>query len=78
MANNLPLLSALEAYAARGALRFHMPGHKGRALYGGLFADACALDVTELTGHSGLTGAAGDLYRGTPGSGDPIRRAEAL
>ena len=46
--DDTPLLSALEAYAARGAARFHMPGHKGR--------DVLAYDVTELP-------CTGDLYR---------------
>ena len=61
--NNTPLLSALEAYAARGAARFHMPGHKGKG------RDVLAYDVTELL-------CTGDLYREC--ENNPIRASEAL
>lgn len=59
-----PLLDALKRYAKEDPARFHMPGHKGRALRG---LDVFSLDVTELPG-------TGDLYAG----GDVIARAEGL
>ncbi len=46
----------MKGYAASGASRFHMPGHKGEALLG------CeALDITEIPGADSLYEAAGIL-----------------
>ena len=40
----------LKERAARGKLRFHMPGHKGRDVYGSGLLRAMELDFTELRG----------------------------
>lgn len=40
-----PICDFVQAYAARGSLRLHMPGHKGRTALG-----AEALDITEVEG----------------------------
>lgn len=39
------IIESVQAYAASDPARFHMPGHKGRL---GMFAEASALDLTEL------------------------------
>jgi arginine/lysine/ornithine decarboxylase len=65
---NTPLYTALLNYAKTKPARYHMPGHKGRPLYGNVWGDLTTLDVTELP-------ATGDLYRETDG---PIREAERL
>ena len=62
-----PLYSALCALAGQNRLRFHMPGHKGNALYRDAFRDAARLDFTELP-------QTGNLYEGD----GPIRDAERL
>lgn len=62
-----PLYDALKERAARGKLRFHMPGHKGRDVYGSGLLRAMELDFTELRG-------TGNLYDGTA----PIADAERL
>lgn len=61
-----PILDAVQEYVRARPVRFHMPGHKGRAfsLFPGEF---CALDVTELP-------ATGNLYEGR----DPIAASERL
>lgn len=61
-----PLYDALRRRAQADTARFHMPGHKGRAVTPGL-RDAALLDFTELPG-------TGNLYAG----GDVIEEAEAL
>lgn len=65
---NTPLYTALLNYAKASPARFHMPGHKGRPLYGGVWGDLTAIDVTELP-------QTGDLYREEDGA---IREAESL
>ena len=62
-----PLYDALRALAARGDLRMHMPGHKGRLPFAPELDQAAVLDYTELA-------ATGNLYAG----GDIIGAAEAL
>ena len=44
-----PLLDALCAYAAASPRRFHMPGHKGRAVFPPLPVPLESIDVTELS-----------------------------
>jgi lysine decarboxylase len=61
-----PLYRALLEAGRRGDAIFHMPGHKGLPLPGGLWGDLTALDVTELSW-------SGNLYTETDG---PIRAAE--
>lgn len=61
-----PLYDALVARAGRGTARFHMPGHKGRAVTPAL-GDVARLDFTELPD-------TGNLYVG----GDVIAAAEDL
>ncbi len=61
-----PLYDALVARAGRDTARFHMPGHKGRAVTPAL-GDLARLDFTELPD-------TGNLYDG----GDVIEAAEAL
>lgn len=63
-----PLYNVLVKYSKSSPLRFHMPGHKGKPLYSGVWGDITALDVTELP-------QTGDLYREDSGA---IREAEAL
>lgn len=65
-AQNAPLFEALQALAMRDTLRFHMPGHKGKAVFSA-YADIFPLDFTETYG-------TGNLYDGT----GPIRDAEVL
>lgn len=49
-----PIADFLRSYAASGAIRFHMPGHKGKGPLG------CeALDITEIAGADSLYEAAG-------------------
>ena len=44
-----PILDFVNAYAASGSVRLHMPGHKGRAFLG------CeGLDITEIAGADAL------------------------
>ena len=40
-----PICDFVKSYSQSGALRLHMPGHKGRALIG-----AESLDITEIEG----------------------------
>ena len=51
-----PVCDFAEAYAARGPLRLHIPGHKGRG-------PAEALDITEIQGAPALYPASGILRR---------------
>ncbi len=67
MARDLPLYNVLKNRADEGAARFHMPGHKGKAILGEDFRGACAIDFTELYG-------TGNLYDGVY----PIADAEEL
>ena len=62
-----PLVDALRSYADREPLRFHMPGHKGRALPLAELKWLTPIDVTELTD-------TGNLY----GPGEPFDAAQAL
>lgn len=62
-----PLYDALCAFAQSRPLRFHMPGHKGKAMPAPPFTPLAALDFTELP-------PTGDLFTG----GGPIREAEEL
>lgn len=68
-----PLMSVLTARGNRRMARFHMPGHKGRALLPG-WETVMSVDVTELSD-------TGDLYA-PPGpealQPNPIAEAEAL
>lgn len=67
MPRKLPLYDTLMTRADKGALRFHMPGHKGKNIPKSPLATACALDFTELYG-------TGNLYDGLW----PIADAEEL
>lgn len=51
-AGTLP--EALDAYAAAGPARFHMPGHKGRGMGGFWRGELIGWDVTELSGTDNL------------------------
>ena len=62
-----PLYDALRAYAERAAARFHMPGHKGKALPLAELEALAPIDVTELPG-------TGNLYE----PGEPFDTAQAL
>lgn len=62
-----PLYESLLSLAGAGALRMHMPGHKGKLPFVPALAEAAALDYTELA-------ATGNLYEG----GGAIGEAEAL
>ncbi len=62
-----PLYDALTAFANSRPLRFHMPGHKGKAMPAPEFSPLAALDFTELP-------PTGDLFTGE----GPIREAEEL
>ncbi|MEG2570901.1 MAG: aminotransferase class V-fold PLP-dependent enzyme [Clostridia bacterium] len=57
MAHNTPLYDVLTRRASDGALRFHMPGHKGKNIPESPLAGATAIDFTELYG-------TGNLYDG--------------
>jgi lysine decarboxylase len=65
---NTPLYNTLLDYAENLPARYHMPGHKGRPLFGEIWGDMTALDVTELP-------QTGDVYRETDGA---IRESERL
>ena len=52
---NTPICDFVEAYAQSGAVRLHMPGHKGRTYSPALDGGVQALDLTEIAG-------ADDLY----------------
>lgn len=62
-----PLYDALIQYAAREPARFHMPGHKGKALPVPELAGLSQIDVTELP-------ATGNLYE----AGPPFDLAQSL
>ena len=62
-----PLVDALRSYAGREPFRFHMPGHKGRALPLAELKWLAPLDVTELNG-------TGNLYE----PGEPFDSAQEL
>lgn len=62
-----PLYDTLVQYAAENPARFHMPGHKGKALPAPELAALAALDVTEIT-------PTGNLYQ----AGEPFDSAQAL
>ncbi len=62
-----PLYDTLKKRAQSGALRFHMPGHKGKDIFNSPLAGAQFIDFTELYG-------TGNLYDGVP----PISDAERL
>lgn len=62
-----PLYDTLKEFAARGPLRMHMPGHKGKPLSVPELALVSALDVTELP-------QTGNLYE----AGEPFTSAQAL
>ena len=51
---NAPICDFVRDYAARQALRLHMPGHKGRGPLG-----VEALDITEIPGADSLYEASG-------------------
>ena len=53
-----PIADFVRAYGASGAVRLHMPGHKGKSFLG------CeALDITEVQGADALYEAAGIIAR---------------
>lgn len=55
-----PLYNALKEYYTKGAVPFHMPGHKlGRGLPGEFAGNLAALDVTEIPGTDNLHHATG-------------------
>ncbi|MGE5589116.1 MAG: aminotransferase class I/II-fold pyridoxal phosphate-dependent enzyme [Bacillota bacterium] len=56
--NSAPIAEALLAYRNEGALRLHMPGHKGRPL---LPPDLAVLDATEVPGLDDLHDASGPI-----------------
>ena len=60
---NTPILDFVQGYAASGALRLHMPGHKGFPVLG-----PEALDITEIRGADVLYHAAG-VIREMPSQG---------
>nr|MDD6336127.1 aminotransferase class I/II-fold pyridoxal phosphate-dependent enzyme [bacterium] len=60
MENKTPLDAFLDSYAARGALRFHMPGHKGKN-FAYLPAGFAARDITEIPGADNLAAPEGIL-----------------
>ena len=62
-----PVLDFVRRYAESGAVRFHMPGHKGRFLPLPELAPLAPLDVTEIPG-------TGNLYE----AGPPFDEAQAL
>ena len=62
-----PLYDALRAFAARGTLRMHMPGHKGKLLPAPELSPLAPLDLTELS-------ATGNLYE----AGAPFDAAQGL
>ena len=53
-----PIADFVRAYGASGAVRLHMPGHKGKP-----FLDCEALDITEVQGADALYEAAGIIAR---------------
>ena len=61
-----PLADFARGYAARGAIRLHMPGHKGLSLLG-----PEALDITEIPG-------ADVLYHGDGVIAESEKNAAAL
>lgn len=63
---NTPICDFVTAYHARGPLRFHMPGHKGRAFLG-----MEGLDITEIPG-------ADDLFHATGIIAESERNASRL
>lgn len=67
MKRNLPLYNVLRKRAESGAIRFHMPGHKGKNIPESVLSGACSIDFTELYG-------TGNLYDGVY----PIADAEEL
>ncbi len=59
-----PIADFVKSYAASGAARFHMPGHKGRGPLG------CeALDITEIAGADSLYEAEGIIARSEENAG---------
>ena len=53
-----PICDFVKGYKEGGAVRLHMPGHKGRELIGGE-----SLDITEISGADSLYDAAGIIYQ---------------
>lgn len=53
-----PIYDFISKYAESGMVRAHMPGHKGRDVYGG-FGGAFERDITEIDGADSLFEAAG-------------------
>jgi len=62
-----PLYDCLKEFAARGPVRMHMPGHKGKPLHVPELAGLSSLDVTELP-------PTGNLYE----EGEPFTSAQKL
>lgn len=57
---NTPIYDFVEKYRKSGAVRAHMPGHKGRNVYGDCgFGDAFEYDITEINGADALFEAEG-------------------
>ncbi|MCM1330394.1 MAG: aminotransferase class I/II-fold pyridoxal phosphate-dependent enzyme [Ruminococcus sp.] len=56
---NTPIFDFLERYAARGTVRGHMPGHKGRDVYGRGLERLFEYDITEVCGADELFSATG-------------------
>ena len=51
----------LETYTGRTLTPLHMPGHKRKPLFGGMWDDVFRLDVTEVPGTDDLHHAAGPI-----------------
>ena len=60
-----PIYDALQAYADRQPIRFHMPGHKGHAAIPA-WNPLYALDITEISGADSLLEADGIIAESSP------------
>ncbi len=69
---NTPICDFVRSYAARHALRLHMPGHKGRGLLG-----VEQLDITEVPGADSLYEASG-IIRESEGNASALFGCETL
>lgn len=56
---NTPIYDFVEKYRKSGAVRAHMPGHKGRNVYGCGLGETFEYDITEITGADSLFEAEG-------------------
>ena len=72
-----PIVGFLDKYAASGTLRCHMPGHKGRDVYG-LPAGAAGHDITEICGADSLFEADGIIAQSERGMSRLYGSAETV